>query len=52
MYEFEEEVEFFYGGSVNKENINEILNITDGVIIGKLSTDINSVKDIIENTTK
>ena len=52
MYEFEEEIEFFYGGSVNKENINEILNITDGVIIGKLSTDINSVKEIIENITK
>lgn len=44
---FDIEVPYFYGGSVNKENIEEILKLTDGVILGKLSTDIKSVKEII-----
>lgn len=52
MYEFEEEIKFFYGGSVNKNNINEILKITDGVIIGKNSSDINITKEILESITK
>lgn len=45
--EFDLEVPFLYGGSVNKENINDILKLTDGVILGKTSTDINIVKEII-----
>lgn len=45
---FEEEVTFIYGGSVNKDNIKEVLDITDGVIIGKASTNINEVKDILK----
>lgn len=49
MYEFDTEVKFIYGGSVNKENINEILKLTDGVIIGKNSIDINNVNEIINN---
>lgn len=44
---FEEEIPFLYGGSVNKENIKEIIELTDGVIIGKNSTDINEIKNII-----
>lgn len=46
---FEETVPFLYGGSVNINNINEILAITDGVILGKISTDINEVKNILKN---
>lgn len=52
MYEFEEEVPFLYGGSVTSENINEILKITDGVIIGKNSTNITQVKEILNKITK
>lgn len=40
---FEITVPFIYGGSVNKNNIKEILEITDGVILGKNSTEINGV---------
>lgn len=49
---FEIDVPFLYGGSVNKENIIEILKITDGVILGKLSTNINELKEIINLVTK
>lgn len=49
---FNEEITFIYGGSVTKDNIEEILKITDGVIIGKISTDINEVKNIIEKCKK
>lgn len=40
-------VPFIYGGSVNKNNIKEILEITDGVILGKNSTNFNEIKDLI-----
>lgn len=49
MYEFDTEVKFLYGGSVTKENINDILKLTDGVIIGKNSIDIKNVNEIINN---
>ncbi len=49
---FGEEITFIYGGSVNKDNIEEILKITDGVIIGKPSTDINEIKEIIRKINK
>lgn len=48
---FEITVPFIYGGSVNKNNIKEILEITDGVILGKNSTEINGVIEIL-NTIK
>lgn len=44
---YELNIPFFYGGSVNKENIKEILTITDGVLIGKKSTNIKSLKEIL-----
>lgn len=50
--EFDLEVPFFYGGSVNKENIEEILTLTDGILLGKTSTDINIVRDIISIMNK
>ncbi len=46
---FEIDIPIIYGGSVNKLNINDILKITDGVLIGKISLDINEVKDILKN---
>ena len=44
---FEINVPFIYGGSVNKKNIKEILEITDGVILGRNSTNINEMIEII-----
>lgn len=42
-----------YGGNVNKENINNILNTSiDGVLIGSASTNINEFKKILEVTNK
>lgn len=49
---FELNVPFIYGGSVNKNNIKEILEITDGVILGKNSANINEVKEILELINK
>ena len=46
---FEMDIPIIYGGSVNKLNINDILKITDGALIGKISLDINEVKDILKN---
>lgn len=43
------EIPVIYGGSVNKENIKEILVLTDGVLIGKISTDINITKEILKS---
>ena len=40
-----------YGGSVTKENINDIISISniDGVLLGPISLDIDSLKIIINN---
>lgn len=37
-----------YGGSVNSSNISEIIKVTDGVLIGKASTDVVEFLKIIE----
>lgn len=37
-----------YGGSVNSNNISEIIKVTDGVLIGKASTDVVEFLKIIE----
>ncbi len=41
------DVDVYYGGSIDEENIKEILEITDGVVLGKASTDIDVLKKII-----
>lgn len=45
---FDLEIEVYYGGSVNENNINSILEISDGVLIGKKSADIEEIKKIIK----
>ena len=37
-----------YGGSVTLNNIQDIVKICDGVIIGKLSLNVNNLKNLIE----
>lgn len=45
---YNKEVKVLYGGSVSKDTIKEILEITDGVLIGKLSTDVDKTKELID----
>lgn len=46
------QMEVLYGGSISKDNIEEILNFTDGVLIGKNSTDIDTLKTILDKIEK
>lgn len=41
-------IKVLYGGSVNSNNISDIIKVTDGVLIGKASTDIDEFLKIIE----
>ena len=43
-----EDIKVLYGGSVNSSNIKDIIELTDGVLIGKASTDIAEFLKIIE----
>lgn len=45
---FDEEITFIYGGAVSKENIKDILSITDGVLIGRNSTDVRELKELFK----
>lgn len=43
------DVEVYYGGSVDVDNIKEIFEITDGIVLGKISTNIDEIKKITSN---
>ena len=45
---FNTDVKVLYGGSVNSNNISDIINVVDGVLIGKASTDVVEFLKIIE----
>ena len=45
-------IEVYYGGSVSEDNINEIFNISDGIVLGKVSTDAEKLKSILKNIEK
>ena len=47
--EYEIDVPYLYGGGITKDNIEEVLKITDGVIIGKSGTKIEELKEILNN---
>ncbi len=38
-----------YGGSINENNIKDIIDIVDGVLLGPISQDIDIIKNIINN---
>lgn len=42
-------IDVYYGGLVKDEYVNELFSISDGIVLGKKSTDINEVKSIIDN---
>lgn len=48
---YEKRPNIVFGGGINQENIQSIMKIEklNGVIIGKVSDDINQIKNIIEN---
>ena len=49
---YKEDIPFFYGGGINKDNINEVLEITDGIILGKISANIDKLKEILNQIQK
>ena len=42
-------VDVYYAGLIDEQNFSDIINICDGIVLGKKSTDINFIKDIIKN---
>ena len=46
---FKTDIEVLYGSGVDSNNINEILNVCDGVGIGKNSINIYTLKEILDN---
>lgn len=42
-------IEVYYAGLINKDNFKQIINICDGIVLGKKSTDIDFINEIIEN---
>ncbi len=45
---YDENINVFYAGSVTKENVKEILEITNGILLGKASTSIDTLKEVIK----
>lgn len=42
-------VDVYYAGLINDDNFKQIINICDGVVLGKKSTDIKFIKDLLES---
>ncbi len=40
-------INVYYGGRVNKNNIHEIFEISDGIVLGKVSTNTKELKDLL-----
>lgn len=41
-------LEVYYGGSVDEDNIKQVMDVTDGIILGKSSTEISTLKKLID----
>ncbi len=41
------DIEVYYGGSINKDNIKDVLNVSDGVVLGRTSVEIKTIKDML-----
>ena len=46
---YEIDTPILYGGGVSKDNISDVLKLTDGVLIGKTSTNIQYLKEILKS---
>ena len=42
-------VEVYYAGLINNENFKQIINICDGIVLGKKSTDIDFIKNLLKD---
>ena len=40
-------ISVLFGGIVNETNINDIYKVSDGVVLGKVSTDIKELRKIL-----
>lgn len=44
-YDFD--IPVYYGGSITSDNVSDIINITDGIVLGKASTSIDNIREIL-----
>ena len=45
-------ISVFYGGIVNKDNIKDIFDVCDGVVLGKVSTKINELRELLKSVVE
>ena len=45
---YEKNIKIIYGGSVNEKNIEDIVKICDGVIVGKMSLNVEKFMNLID----
>ena len=46
---YEIDTPILYGGGISKDNTSDVLKLTDGVLIGKTSTNIQYLKEILKS---
>ncbi len=42
-------IDIYYAGLIDNDNFKQIINICDGIVLGKKSTDIKFIKDLLES---
>lgn len=42
------DIEVYYGGSIDKDNIKDIFEYTDGIVLGRVSTNMNELKELLK----
>lgn len=45
---YDSNIDIYYGGIINKENIQSIFDVCDGIVLGKVSTDISEYKELVK----
>lgn len=49
---FNSDCKIIYGGSVNKENVNDIIDVCDGIMVGKMSNDAKEFIKLLDIVNK
>ena len=47
LSKYDYNIDVYYGGSIDKENIEKIMEISDGIVLGKVSTNFDELKDML-----
>lgn len=47
LNKYDYNVEVYYGGSIDKENVSKIMEVSDGIVLGKVSTNFDELKDML-----